>query len=588
MTRIAVLDEEKCNPEKCNLQCINFCPVNRQGEECIYLTEDKSKVEINEELCTGCGICVKKCPFNAISIVNKPEEAGEPIHRFGMNAFRVYGLPKPGKGVTGLVGANGVGKSTLIKILSGHLTPNLGKYNEETDWNLVIDKYRGREISSYLENISEGEVKTSYKPQVVSKIPKAHSGKVSELLEKTNEKGDKLQYYKDKLSLDKCWDRELSDISGGELQRTAIAACLVKDADVYFIDEPTSYLDIKQRLKVAELIRELGEEKRVMVVEHDLAILDYLTDYVNILYGKPGVYGMVSSLKSSRKGINQFLNGFLEKENVRIRDYEIKFEEKPPSTHYKGEESIEYPEFEKNYSEFDLKAEAGEIKKAEVVGIIGENAIGKSTFVKILAGEEDADNVDVDLDAEVSYKPQYVSLPEKDITVEQYIATADNIDRKTYKSRIEKMIEDLYQKKLSSLSGGEKQRVAIALALSKKADLCLLDEPSAFLDIEQRFKVSKAIRRATEDRDIATLVVDHDLLFQDMVSNRLMRFTGTPGEHGEAKEPVEMKKGMSNFLEKMDITMRREPRTGRPRINKKDSQKDREQKKKDEYYYTVG
>lgn len=587
MTRIAVVEREKCHPSKCSEECANFCPVNRQGDDCIVIDHDESISQIDEELCTGCGICIKKCPFNAISIINKPEEAGQPVHRYGMNAFRVYGLPKPSKGVVGLVGANGTGKSTLIKILSGHLVPNMGNYNKEVDVELAIDHFKGREISSYLEKVSKGEVKTSYKPQVVSNIPKAHSGKVSELLEKTNEKGSELEHYKEQLSLGKCWNRNLNEVSGGELQRIAIAAALSKEADVYFIDEPSSYLDIKQRLKTAKLIREIGEENTVMVVEHDLAILDYLTDYIHVLYGKPGVYGIVSTHKTSRKGINEFLEGFLEEENTRIRSYNINFEKKPPSTYYKGEESIKYPSFKKNYSEFELEAEAGEINKEEVIGIIGENAIGKSTFVKVLAGEEEPEEGHLDINAEISYKPQHVNLPDKPITVEQYINTRKNMDMQTYKSRMKRIIEDLYPKKLGNLSGGEKQRVAIAVALSKEADLCLLDEPSAFLDIEQRFKISKVIRKITEDREIATLVVDHDLLFQDLVSNRLMRFTGEPGKKGHAKPPVEMKEGMSNFLEEMDITMRREPGTGRPRINKKHSQKDQEQKKKGEYYYTV-
>ncbi len=588
MSRIAVVDEEKCNPEKCSYECIKYCPVNRQGEDCITLNEGKTIAEIDEELCTGCGICVKKCPFGAISIINKPEEVGEPTHRYGMNDFRVYGVPTPREGVVGLIGPNAIGKSTLVKILSGNLKPNLGKYNEEIEWEEIMDKFKGTELHEYFKKVRSGELKTSYKPQEVTSIPKAHNGKVSKLLEEVNEKGEELDRIKRKLSLEKCWNRNIKDVSGGELQRIAIGATILKEADLYFIDEPSSYLDIKQRINAAEIIRELGKDKKVMIVEHDLAILDYLTDYIYVLYGEPGVYGAVSSLKSSRKGINQFLEGFLEKENTRIRPNEIKFETKPPSTHYKGEESIVYPSFEKRFPEFELETEKGEIKKGEVIGVIGENAIGKTTFVKVLAGEEEPEDRELDIDAEISYKPQYIDFDSKEsLNVEQFIAMQENLDKKLFNSRLKNIVEDLYPKKLGELSGGEKQRVAISIALGKKSDLCLLDEPSAFLDIEKRLEVSKTIKRAAEDRGTSVLVVDHDLLFQDMVSNRLMRFTGEPGERGRAESPVDMKRGMSKFLEKMSITMRREPRTGRPRINKKDSQKDKEQKEKGEYYYTT-
>jgi len=192
MTRIAVVDKEKCNTDKCSYECIKSCPVNRQDEECIVLNDKKTSIIIDEDLCTGCGICIKKCPFGAISIINEPEEVGEPTHRYGMNDFRVYGLPIPREGVVGLIGPNAIGKSTLVKILSGNLKPNFGKYNEDVDWNFILDQFKGTEAHDYFKKIKSGELKAAYKPQVVTSIPKAHDGKVSELLEKVNEKGKKL------------------------------------------------------------------------------------------------------------------------------------------------------------------------------------------------------------------------------------------------------------------------------------------------------------------------------------------------------------------------------------------------------------
>jgi len=120
-------------------------------------------------------------------------------------------------------------------------------------------------------------------------------------------------------------DREVGVLSGGELQRFAIAAVAVQMSDVYMFDEPSSYLDVKQRLTAAHMIRSLvenenGDSRYVLVVEHDLAVLDYLSDYVCVLYGAPGGYGVVTMPFSVRVGINAFLAGYVPTENLRFRD----------------------------------------------------------------------------------------------------------------------------------------------------------------------------------------------------------------------------------------------------------------------------
>ncbi|MDY6931963.1 MAG: ATP-binding cassette domain-containing protein, partial [Halobacteriota archaeon] len=262
--RIAVLNRDRCQPVKCGKECQSYCPMVRTGDETVVIGSD-GKPEISEELCEGCGICVKKCPFEAITIIGLPEELKRrETHRYGPNAFVLYGLPIPTKGrVTGILGPNGTGKSTAINILSGIFKPNLG--SEDTEWDDVIKHYSGSELQEYFTNVKEGGVRASSKPQYVDYIPKKFEGRVSELLQKTDDRGELFELIK-KFEIESIVERNLSDLSGGELQRVAIVACMAKDADFYFFDEITPYLDIHQRINAARLIRELSESKTVLVV----------------------------------------------------------------------------------------------------------------------------------------------------------------------------------------------------------------------------------------------------------------------------------------------------------------------------------
>ncbi len=586
MTRIAVIQKEKCNPAGCGgYLCIRVCPVNKMGEECIIKGDD-NKPRINEELCTGCGICPNRCPFDAISIINLPEELDKPpIHQYGENGFHLYSLPTPifGK-VVGIVGVNGIGKSTAIQILAGVLEPNLGKLDsKKTDYKELINYFKGAEAQVFFERVKDKKISISYKLQHVDLIPKKVKGKVKDLLKKVDEK-KKLNEISKELEIENILGNDIEKISGGELQRVAIAATVLKKADLYIFDEPSSYLDIKQRLRIAGFIKSLADEKTsIIVVEHDLIVMDYMADLIHIMYGKEGCYGIVSQLKAAKAGINSYLEGYIKEDNVRFRDHRIKFETKPPVK--KGKEHVltEWPVMEKRLGRFRLEVTAGSINKHETVGIIGENGIGKTSFVKLLAGVEKPDMGEVDSKIVVSYKPQTLEADSDEMIVN---VLHDAIKKHT-KDIINPLgIKDLFMKKLNELSGGELQKVSIALALSKKCDLCLLDEPSAYLDVEQRLVVSKIIRNIAETKGISVLVVDHDLLFIDYLSDRLIVFEGEPAINGIEKGPFSMEDGMNSLLKDVGISLRRDEQSGRPRINKPGSVKDREQKSEGMYYYS--
>jgi ATP-binding cassette, sub-family E, member 1 len=581
MTRLAVVQKEKCNPIGCgNFLCLRVCPMNRADKECI-VKSDIGKAWIDEEICTGCGICQNRCPFEAIHIINLPEELKkQPIHRYGKNGFALYNLPIPMFGkVTGIIGVNGIGKSTALNILSGLIKPNLGT-EKEAAYKEIIEYFKGTEAQSFFEKIHKGEIKVSYKPQQVDMIPKQAKGTVKELLKKVDEKKQFNEIVKE-LELQKILDHDIKDISGGELQRVAIAATVLKKANVYFFDEPTSFLDIKQRIKVSKFIKNLADEKTaVMVVEHDLIILDYMTDLVHLMYGKEGCYGVVSMPKVSRVGINVYLDGFLKEENVRFRNYQIKFASKPPIALKKEHLLTSWEHFKKTIGKFHLEVEEGEIYKNQIVGILGENGIGKTSFVKILAGVIETDHELKKV--KVSYKPQY--LEKSDALVMEILKDA----MRHYEVQLIRPLnlKPLLMKKIDELSGGELQRVAIAECLSREADVYLLDEPSAYLDVEQRVIISKIIKDFIELKYKAALVVDHDLLFIDYISERLMVFFGEPAVHGKAHKVTSMEHGMNQFLKDLNITFRRDLESNRPRANKEGSQNDEKQKAENKLYYT--
>ena len=582
--RIAVINRDRCQPRKCSKECEYFCPPVRTGDETIVFED--SKPLITENLCVGCGICVRKCPFGAITITNLPEEMEAPVHRYGQNGFALYGLPIPMEGkVTGILGQNGIGKSTAISILSGILKPNLGR---NASWDEVLERFTGSALGDYLKKVADQGIKTAYKPQYVDRIPKSYSGPVRGLLDRTDERGA-LEGLVENLGLSRLMDREISGLSGGELQRVAIAATAARDAEFYFFDEISPYLDIHQRINVARILQNLAEGKAVMVVEHDLALLDLLAEAVHLIYGTPGAYGVITRPKGVRIGINQYLKGNLPEENVRIRSEAIAFEVHAPRIEKDVPTLVDYDAFTKEYSSFTLKAEPGVIRSGEVVGILGPNGIGKSTYIKILAGVERPTTGNFDLKLKVSYKPQYLKA-ESDMTVQRLLReTTHDFDSSYYQSEILRPmgLEPFMDQNLTELSGGELQRVAITACLSREADIYLLDEPSAHLDVEQRMLAAKVMRRFAESTERSVLVVDHDIYLIDLLSERLIVFEGEPGTLGIAYPPYEMREGMNVFLKGIGITFRRDEETRRPRVNKPGSRLDRAQRDSGEYYYLI-
>jgi len=176
------------------------------GKLCIEINPGQKTASLSEELCIGCGICVKKCPFEAIQIINLPKNLErETTHRYGANTFKLHRMPTPRPGqVLGLVGTNGIGKSTALKILAGKQKPNLGKFDDPPDWADILVYFRGNELQNYFTKILEDNLKAIIKPQYVDQIPKAVKGTVAEMMKKKDER-DVGKAMIDLLELEMCW-----------------------------------------------------------------------------------------------------------------------------------------------------------------------------------------------------------------------------------------------------------------------------------------------------------------------------------------------------------------------------------------------
>ncbi|KAF8462091.1 P-loop containing nucleoside triphosphate hydrolase protein, partial [Russula ochroleuca] len=499
--------------------------------------------------------------------------------------------PRPGQ-VLGLVGTNGIGKSTALKILAGKLKPNLGRYDDPPDWQEILKYFRGSELQNYFTKVLEDNLKALIKPQYVDHIPRAIKNQmtVSQMLDSKLELDNK-QKLCDDLELNKVLEREVSQLSGGELQRFAIAMSCIQRADVYMFDEPSSYLDVRQRLKAAEVIRQLlTRDNYVVAVEHDLSVLDYLSDFVCCLYGKPSMYGVVTMPYSVREGINIFLDGFVPTENLRFREESLTFKmvETAEEILIDKTRHYSYPSMTKTLGGFKLTVQEGTFTDSEIIVMLGENGTGKTTFVRLLAGEEPDDPTDKQSMA-VSLKPQTIS-PKFPGTVRMLLLKQikSAFMNSQFQSDVVKPmnIENIIDQEVKTLSGGELQRVAIVLALGKpNVNVYLIDEPSSFLDSEQRIITAKVIKRFILHAKKMAFVIEHDFIMATYLADRVIVFEGSPAVAATATPPQSLLTGMNRFLQSLEITFRRDPTNFRPRVNKLNSVKDKEQKVSGNYFF---
>lgn len=610
MKRIAIVDENKCKPEKCKRECIGSCPPQKSGKSVIEIedigknnltiTNKKQIAKIIETNCIGCNLCVKKCPFQAIKIVNLPDELpSEMVHRYSQNGFALYKLPIIKHNVvTGFVGQNGVGKTTLIDILSNSIIPNFGNMNEIIETKNISAKFRGTTLQNYFNKLYKCELTMSIKEQRIKKCIKNEQDLlVSEFINSLHLNINEWYY---KLEINLINEKKIDVLSGGELQRLLCWVTASKEADVYIFDEPTNFLDIRQRLEVSKLIVSLKNiNKYVFVIEHDLSILDYIADELYILYGKPSVYGIVSKPLTPLEGINIYLDGYIPIENIRFRDEEFNLKyisEISENLTLSNDYCIDYIEDAIKYDNYELLIPNGSVSKTSLNVILGENGTGKTTFVNWISQS---------LGLVCSIKPQNIDISIYKNTDNTFKIVYDiiyeiigqKINNPQFQIDVIKQlgINNLLKRRINTLSGGELQRVMIAICLGKDADIYLLDEPSANLDIENRLNVIKTIKKFMANNKCC-FIVEHDIMMTVSLAQEQYSSIILISKHYQTVDniecikkickitkPLNFNEGINEFMNSLDITMRISTHN-RPRINKYGSRLDKEQKKIGNYY----
>jgi len=306
----------------------------------------------------------------------------------------------------------------------------------------------------------------------------------------------------------------------------------------------------------------------------------------------PGAYGVVTLPFSVREGINIFLDGFVPTENLRFRETSLSFK---MSEQAESEEEVKkhcnyaYPDMTKTMGNFKLRVKAGNFTDSEIVVLLGQNGTGKTTLIRMLAGVTKPDEEDVEVpELHVSYKPQKISPKfEGSVRALLHSKIRDSFLHPQFQTDVVKPlnIENIIDQEVKLLSGGELQRVALVLCLGQPADVYLIDEPSAYLDSEQRVIAAKVIKRFILHAKKTGFIVEHDFIMATYLGDRVIVYDGTPSVDCTANTPQSLVSGMNKFLTGLAITFRRDPSNFRPRINKFESVMDREQKSSGNYFF---
>lgn len=442
----------------------------------------------------------------------------------------------------GVIGINGTGKSTLLRILAGKDKPDSG----------AVIRTSGVKIS-YLPQIPEFEEHGSVLKQVMLHLPA--DLKESKEFEAKSILG--------KFGITDC-TKDINDLSGGERRRAGIAAALIQPSDILLIDEPTNHIDNE----TVQLLEEHLKKYRgaIVMVTHDRYFLNSITHKIievdkGNIFECNGNYNTYLEHKAQRevdaetkerknrtlyrqelewirRGVRargtkskDRIERFYELENRKKLEETEKLQLKSVSSRL-GKKTIELENISKSIGNKKLINNFSCILSRDArIGIVGHNGIGKSTLIKMMAGRlsQDSGTITIGDTVQIGYFSQeYESMNPSQKVIEYIKETADNIKTVDGAVSAEKMLErflftpELQWNKIEKLSGGERKRLYLLKILMTAPNILLLDEPTNDLDIETLTILEDYIANFSG----AVIAISHDRYFLDKIAKEIWEFRG--------------------------------------------------------------
>jgi len=509
-----------------------------------------------------------------------------------------------------IVGQNGCGKSTLIKIISGEVTPDEG--TRVLDKSIIIDDLEqnpnfkeGLNVRDAIENeLTElKEAKERYEILSIQlaedfenrAIVEEHA-KVTNYIDHHNawNLDDKVERVLQEFKLKEYEYRDVNSLSGGEQRRVALASLILKKPDVLLLDEPTNHLDVYMVEFLEEIL--LKEKFTLLIISHDrhfinsivtrivevenMNIVSYEGGYDNYLILKEQRMQslakthdtLVKFLKKEEEWLRRGVKARLtrnqgrkarvfdlrekaKKDPTLIRKMQIELEREKKSFNRDGEKGVS-----KKKMLFDIEnlyySIAGKdliqgfttrILQRDRIAIVGHNGSGKSTLLKLLLGRLKPTKGTIDQgDFAIGYFDQHREMLDNNKNILETFCPdgGDIVDVQGRNMHVFAYLksflfpQEYMLKKVGMLSGGEKNRVAIALLLTKKVDCLILDEPTNDLDIQ----TINILEEKLINFPGALLFVSHDRYFVDKIATKLIVFKG----QGEVEESFQ---NYSEYLE---------------------------------------
>lgn len=483
----------------------------------------------------------------------------------------------------GMVGPNGAGKSTILKIMAGLDTPSNGeaRLSEGYSVGILLQEPPLNEEKTVLGNVQEGVGEIYEKIVRYNEISEEMAnpdadfdalmeemGKLQEAIDAANawDIDSQLEQAMDAL---RCppGDTAVTHLSGGERRRVALCKLLLQKPDLLLLDEPTNHLDAESVLWLEQHLQ--AYEGAVIAITHDRYFLDHVAEWIaeidrGNLYPYEGNYSTYLEKKAARlevqgkkdaklaKRLEEELDwvrsntkGRQAKSKARLARYEemaaeaektrkLDFEEIqiPPGPRL-GNVVIEAENLQKGFDGRSLiNGLSFSLPRNGIVGVIGPNGVGKSTLFKTIVGLEplDGGNLKIGETVKISYVDQNRANIDPEKTLWEVVS--DGLDyihvgqvemsSRAYVSAFGFKGPD-QQKKAGVLSGGERNRLNLALTLKQGGNLLLLDEPTNDLDVETLASLENALLEFPG----CAVVVSHDRWFLDRVATHILAWEGT-------------------------------------------------------------